>query len=71
MSKYYVLERNKSEEGLSIQLPTELFNESVFEFKEEPFTYNTFEEAQKVKDALQLIVGTKTIDFIILKETND
>ena len=71
-NKYYILERNTFE-GLSLKLPTEQFNESVLECDElgvEPFTYDTIEEAQHVRSALNLIFKnkTKSTDFIIVEE---
>ena len=74
MSKYYILERNTFE-GLTLKLPVECFEESVLECQElgeEPFTYNTFEKAKEVKNALNLIFKgkSKSTDFIIVEEIN-
>ena len=75
MSKYYVLERNTAE-GLSLKLPVECFDESVLqcqELGEEPFAYDTLEEAKKVKNALYLIFKGRvsSTDFIIMEEINE
>ena len=72
MSKYYILERNTFE-GLTLQLPTELFHESVMECEElgkEPFTYDTIEKAKQVINALDLIFKgkSKSTDYIIVEE---
>ena len=72
MSKYYILERNTFE-GLTLKLPVECFEESVLECQElgeEPFAYDTLEEAKKVKNALYLIFKGRvsSTDFIIVKE---
>jgi hypothetical protein len=72
MSKYYIFEKNTFE-TLSIKLPTELFSDVVLECVElgkEPFTYDTIEEAQHVKSALNLIFKgkSKEISFIIMEE---
>ena len=74
MSKYYILEKNTFE-NLTIKLPTDLFSDSVLECNElgnEPFAYDTIEEAKHVKSALNLIFKgkSKTISFIIMKENN-
>ena len=71
-NKYYVLEKNTFE-GLSLKLPTEQFDESVLQCNElgvEPFTYDTIDEAQHVRSALNLIFKgkSKSTNFIIVKE---
>ena len=75
MSKYYILERNTFE-GLTLKLPVECFDESVLECQElgeEPFTYDTLEEAKQVKNALNLIFKGRvsSTDFIIVEEINE
>ena len=72
MSKFYVLEKNTSE-GLDIKLPLGLFSGVALECEElgeEPFTFNTLEEAEEVKNALYLIFAKKisSTEFIIVKE---
>ena len=75
MNKYYILERDTAE-GLSLKLPVECFDESVLECRElgeEPFTYDTLEEAKQVKNALNLIFKGRvsSTDFIIVEEINE
>tara|TARA_R110000744_G_scaffold339633_1_gene444766 strand:+ start:503 stop:736 length:234 start_codon:yes stop_codon:yes gene_type:complete len=75
MNKYYILERDTAE-GLSLKLPVECFDESVLECQElgeEPFTYDTLEEAKQVKNALNLIFKGRvsSTDFIIVEEINE
>ena len=70
MATYYVLKKNTFE-GLTINLPSENFNQEGDGYLgEEPFTYNTIEEAKKVKDALNLIFKEKfkSTEFIIVEE---
>ena len=75
MTKFYILEKNTFE-GLSLKLPTESFEESILTCEhlgKEPFTYDTLEEAQNVKNALNLIFKnkSKSTNFIIVKDLND
>jgi hypothetical protein len=75
MTKFYILEKNTFE-GLSLKLPTECFEESILTCEylgKEPFTYDTLEEAQNVKNALNLIFKNKSklTNFIILKDLSE
>tara|TARA_R110000751_G_scaffold43004_2_gene99473 strand:+ start:922 stop:1167 length:246 start_codon:yes stop_codon:yes gene_type:complete len=75
MSTYYVLQKNTFEgETMELRLPTEMIDQSGwFHLGIEPFTYNTYEEAKKIKEALETIFGNLPgkINFIIVEETND
>ena len=72
MNKYYVLQKNTfEEETMELKLPTEMIDQSGwFHLGSEPFTYDTYEEAKKVKEALETIYTKlpKKIKFIILQE---
>lgn len=71
MSKYYILKKNTFE-GLTLTLPTEDFDQSGSDgwLGLEPFSYNTYEEAEKIKDCLNLIFKgkSKSTKFIIVEE---
>ena len=72
MNKYYVFQKNTFEgETMELKLPTEMIDQSGwFHLGSEPFTYDTYEEAKKVKEALETIYTKlpKKIKFIILQE---
>ena len=72
MIKYYILQKNTFEgETMELKLPTEMIDQSGwFHLGSEPFTYNTYKEAKKVKEALETIYTKipKKIKFIILQE---
>jgi hypothetical protein len=72
MNKYYVFQKNTFEkEIMELTLPTEIIDQSGwFHLGSEPFTYDTYEEAKKVKEALETIYTKlpKEIKFIILQE---
>jgi len=73
MSKYYILEKNTFE-SLTLRLPTEEIDQSGwYNLGTEPFTYDTYEEAKKVKEALDIVFKKRpsSITFIIVEETND
>ena len=70
MIKYYILQKNTFE-TIELKLPTEMIDQSGwFHLGSEPFTYDTYEEAKKVKEALETIYTKlpKEIKFIILQE---
>jgi hypothetical protein len=72
MNKYYVFQKNTFEgETMELKLPTEMIDQSGwFHLGSEPFTYDTYEEAKKVKEALETIYIKlpKKIKFVILQE---
>ena len=72
MNKYYVLQKNIFErETMELKLPTEMIDQSGwFHLGSEPFKYDTYKEAKKVKEALETIYTKlpKEIKFIILQE---
>jgi len=54
-------------------LPTEEIDQSGwYNLGTEPFTYDTYEEAKKVKEALDIVFKKRpsSITFIIVEETN-
>ena len=72
MPKYYVLKKN-SHETLEIELPSKDFNEEVLETQElglDPFSYDSKEEAIKVKEALKLIFKKTYWTVIVVEEIN-
>jgi len=72
MPKYYVLKKN-SHETLEIELPSKDFNDGVLETEElglDPFSYDSKEEAIKVKEALKLIYKKTYWTFIVVEEIN-
>ena len=75
MSTYYVLQKNTFEgETMELRLPTEMIDQSgQFQLGIEPFTYNTDEATNKIKEALETISGNLPgkNNFIIVEETND
>ena len=72
MPKYYVLKKNRFE-TLEIELPSKDFNEEVLDTQElgvNPFSYDSKEEAIKVKEALKLIFKKTYWTFIVVEEIN-
>ena len=70
MPKYYVLKKNKFE-TLELELPSKDFSEEVLENQElglDPFSYDSKEEALKVKKALQIIFKKSTCIFVVVEE---
>ena len=70
MSTYYVLEKNTFE-SMTLRLPTEDIDQSGwYNLGPEPFKYDTYEEAKKVKEALETVFDTlpSSITFIIVEE---
>jgi len=70
MSKYYVLKKNRFE-TLELELPSKDFSEEVLETQElgvDPFSYDSKEEALKVKKALQIIFKKSTCIFVVVEE---
>lgn len=72
MFKYYILERNTFE-TFTLKSPSKLFSQEVLECEElgqEPFRYNTIEEAEKVQEALNVIFKGKSkfVDYIIVEK---
>ena len=70
MPKYYVLKKNKFE-TLELKLPSKDFNEEVLDTQElgvNPFSYDSKEEAIKVKEALTLIFKETICIFIVVEE---
>ena len=75
MNTFYILQKNTFEgETMELRLPTEMIDQSGwFNLGTEPFTFDTYEEAIKVKEALETIY-TKLPDkikFIIVEEINE
>jgi len=74
MNKFYVLQKNTFDgETMELRLPTEMIDQSGwFHLGSEPFTYNTYEEAKKIKEALETIFDNLPgkINFIIVEEKN-
>ena len=74
MNKYYVFQKNTFEgETMELKLPTEMIDQSGwFHLGSEPFTYDTYEEAKKVKESLDIIFKKRpsSVTFIIVEETN-
>lgn len=77
MSKYYVLEKYVSDtEGLTVKSPYTYFSESVIECNDlgdEPFIFNTLQEAKDCKKGLDLVFKGRTLGglqykFIIAQE---
>ena len=75
MSTYYILQKNSFEgETMELKLPTEMIDQSGwFNLGPEPFTYDTYEEAKKIKEALETVFDKlpSSVKFIIVEETND
>ena len=70
MPKYYVLKKNRFE-TLELELPSKDFSEEVLENQElglDPFSYDSKEEALKVKKALQIIFKKSTCIFVVVEE---
>lgn len=77
MTKYYVLEKFTSDtEGLTVKSPYTYFSESVIECEDlgdEPFVFNTLNEAKDCKKGLDLIFKGRNsssfkYEFIIVQE---
>jgi hypothetical protein len=75
MSTYYILQKNSFQgETMELKLPTEMIDQSGwFNLGPEPFTYDTYEEAKKIKEALETVFDKlpSSVKFIIVEETND
>jgi|TARA_B100001093_G_scaffold36773_1_gene31511 hypothetical protein len=75
MSTYYILQKNSFQgETMELKLPTEMIDQSGwFNLGPEPFTYDTYEEAKKIKEALETVFDKlpSSLTFIIVEETND
>ena len=72
MSTYYVLEKNTFE-SMTLRLPTEDIDQSGwYNLGPEPFKYDTYEEAKKVKESLDIIFKKRpsSVTFIIVEETD-
>lgn len=74
MSTYYILQKNSFQgETMELKLPTEMIDQSGwFNLGPEPFTYDTYEEAKKIKEALETVFDKlpSSLTFIIVEETN-
>jgi hypothetical protein len=75
MSTYYILQKNSFQgETMELKVPTEMIDQSGwFNLGPEPFTYDTYEEAKKIKEALETVFNKlpSSVKFIIVEETND
>ena len=70
MSTYYVLEKNTFE-SMTLRLPTEDIDQSGwYNLGPEPFKYDTYEEAKKIKEALETVFDKlpSSVKFIIVEE---
>lgn len=74
MNKFYVLQKNTFDgETMELKLPTESIDQSGwFHLGSEPFTYDTYEEAKKIKEALETVFNKlpSSVKFIIVEEKN-
>jgi len=75
MNKFYILQKNTFHgETTEVKLPTEMIDQSgCFNLGPEPFTYDTYEEAKKIKGALEMLFDKvpSSITFIIVEEINE
>jgi hypothetical protein len=75
MKTFYILQKNTFHgETMELKLPTEMIDQSGwFNLGPEPFTYDTYEEAEKIKVALETVFDQipDKISFVIVEEINE
>ena len=75
MQTFYILQKNTFVgETMKLNLPTEGIDQSGwYNLGSEPFKYDTYEEAKKIKESLNIIFKKRpsSVTFIIVEETND
>jgi hypothetical protein len=72
MQTFYILQKNSFEgETMELKLPTQMIDQSGwFNLGPEPFKYDTYEEAKKIKEALETVFDKlpSSVKFIIVEE---